>query len=95
MNIRLRVSTLKNALVIPVAALQMNTEGYFVWVVGPENKVRRESVTPGPQQGTLRVIDRGLQAGDRVVTDGLDRLTEGSAVQVVTPAPADRTGDAS
>ncbi len=94
-NIRLRVSTLKNALVIPVAALQMNTEGYFVWVVGPENKVRRESVTPGPQQGTLRVIDRGLQAGDRVVTDGLDRLTEGSAVQVVTPAPADRTGDAS
>lgn len=94
-NIRLRVSILKNALVIPVAALQMNTEGYFVWVVGPENKVRRESVTPGPQQGTLRVIDRGLQAGDRVVTDGLDRLTEGSAVQVVTPAPADRTGDAS
>ncbi len=94
-NIRLRVSILKNALVIPVAALQMNTEGYFVWVVGPENKVRRESVTPGPQQGTLRVIDRGLQAGDRVVTDGLDRLTEGSAVQVVTPAPADSTGDAS
>ena len=93
-NIRLRVSTLKDALVIPVAALQMNTEGYFVWLVGPDNKVRRESVTPGPQQGALRVIDSGLQAGDRVVTDGLDRLNEGTAVRVVTPAPADRTGDA-
>lgn len=92
-NIRLRVSTLKDALVIPVAALQMNTEGYFVWLVGPDNKVRRESVTPGPQQGALRVIDSGLQAGDRVVTDGLDRLNEGTAVRVVTPAPADRTGD--
>ncbi|MFC6378690.1 MdtA/MuxA family multidrug efflux RND transporter periplasmic adaptor subunit [Tatumella terrea] len=93
-NIRLRVSTLKDALVIPVAALQMNTEGYFVWLVGPDNKVRRASVTPGPQQGALRVIDSGLQAGDRVVTDGLDRLNEGTAVRVVTPAPADRTGDA-
>ena len=93
-NIRLRVSTLKDALVVPVAALQMNTEGDFVWVVGPQNKVRRETVVPGPQQGPLRVITRGLQAGDRVVTDGLDRLNEGTAVDIVTPATAN-TGDAS
>ncbi|KFD19858.1 MULTISPECIES: MdtA/MuxA family multidrug efflux RND transporter periplasmic adaptor subunit [Tatumella] len=93
-NIRLRVNTLKNALVIPVAALQMNTKGYFVWVVGPQNKVRRASVTTGPQQGALQVIDSGLQAGDRVVTDGLDRLNEGTAVNIVTPATAENTGDA-
>ena len=93
-NIRLRVSTLKDALVVPVAALQMNTEGDFVWVVGPQNKVRRETVVPGPQQGPLRVITHGLQAGDRVVTDGLDRLNEGTAVDIVTPATAN-TGDAS
>ncbi|MBS0854791.1 MULTISPECIES: MdtA/MuxA family multidrug efflux RND transporter periplasmic adaptor subunit [unclassified Tatumella] len=82
-NIRLQVNTLKDALVIPVAALQMNTDGPFVWVVSPQNTVSRKEVTTGPQQDMQAVITAGLSAGDKVVTDGIDRLNEGSVVDIV------------
>lgn len=84
-NARLKVNTLHDAVVIPVAALQMGSEGNFVWVVNSENKVSKKSVKPGLQDSEKVVISAGLDAGERVVTDGLDRLTEGAQVEVVAP----------
>lgn len=84
-NARLKVNTLKDAIVIPTAALQMGNEGHFVWVVNSENKVSKKAVTPGLQDSSKVVINAGLDAGERVVTDGLDRLTEGATVEVVAP----------
>ncbi len=68
---------------IPVAALQMGNEGHFVWVINSEDKVSKKTVTAGFQDSQKVVINAGLSAGDRVVTDGLDRLTEGAKVEVV------------
>ncbi|MEZ3499159.1 MdtA/MuxA family multidrug efflux RND transporter periplasmic adaptor subunit [Pantoea sp. KPR_PJ] len=82
-NARLKVNTLQDAIVIPVAALQMGNEGHFVWVVNSDNKVSKKSVTAGLQDSHQVVITAGLSAGERVVTDGLDRLTEGAQVEVV------------
>ncbi len=84
------VDTQQNAIVIPTAALQMGNEGHFVWVLNDENKVSKHTVTPGIQDSLKVVITAGLSAGDRVVTDGIDRLTEGAKVEVVDPhsAPA-------
>ena len=82
-NARLKVNTLQDAIVIPVAALQMGNEGNFVWVVNSDNQVSKKSVKAGPQDNRQVVIDAGLQAGDRVVTDGLDRLTEGAKVEII------------
>ncbi len=82
-NVRLKVNTLHAAVVIPIAALQMGNEGNFVWVVNAENKVNKKQVIPGLQDSQKVVVNAGLQAGERVVTDGLDRLTEGAAVEVV------------
>ncbi|KTS76190.1 MdtA/MuxA family multidrug efflux RND transporter periplasmic adaptor subunit [Pantoea stewartii] len=82
-NARLKVNTLQDAVVIPVAALQMGNEGHFVWVINSENKVSKKTVTAGFQDSQKVVINAGLSAGDRVVTDGLDRLTEGAKVEVV------------
>lgn len=82
-NARLKVNTLQNAIVIPAAALQMSNEGNFVWVVNSDNKVSKKSVKAGLQESTRVVIEAGLEAGERVVTDGIDRLTEGAAVEVV------------
>ncbi|WP_130830762.1 MdtA/MuxA family multidrug efflux RND transporter periplasmic adaptor subunit [[Erwinia] mediterraneensis] len=82
-NARLKVNTLQDAVVIPTAALQMGSEGNFVWVVNNENKVSKKSVTAGLQDSQKVVISAGLDAGERVVTDGLDRLTEGAQVEVV------------
>ena len=77
------VDTEQNAVVIPTAALQMGNEGHFVWVLISENKVSKHLVTPGIQDSQRVVIRAGISAGDRVVTDGIDRLTEGAKVEVV------------
>lgn len=84
-NVRLKVNTLQDAIVIPAAALQMGNEGHFVWVVNSDNKVSKKSVMAGLQDSQKVVISAGLEAGERVVTDGLDRLTEGATVEIVAP----------
>ncbi len=84
-NARLKVDTLQDAVVIPSAALQMSNDGHFVWVVNSEDKVSKKRVTVGLQDSQKVVINAGLDAGDRVVTDGLDRLTEGATVEIVAP----------
>lgn len=82
-NARMLVDTEQNAVVIPTAALQMGNEGHFVWVLNDENKVSKHLVKTGIQDSQKVVISAGISAGDRVVTDGIDRLTEGAKVEVV------------
>lgn len=84
-NARLKVSTLKDAIVIPPAALQMGNEGSFVWVVNSDSKVSKKIVEVELQDSEKVVIKAGLEVGEKVVTDGLDRLTEGAKVEVVAP----------
>ncbi|WP_144817231.1 MdtA/MuxA family multidrug efflux RND transporter periplasmic adaptor subunit [Enterobacter sp. DE0047] len=88
-NARMLVSTEQNAVLIPTAALQMGNDGHFVWVLNEQNKVSKHTVTPGIQNSQQVAISAGLSAGDRVVTDGIDRLTEGAQVEVVTAQSAD------
>lgn len=87
-NVRMKVDTVQNAVVIPPAALQMNNEGHFVWVLNDENQVSQHRVTIGMEDSQQVVITAGLQVGQRVVTDGIDRLTEGAKVEVIAPAGA-------
>lgn len=84
-NVRLYVTTLEKAVVIPNAALQMGNEGHFVWVVNDENQVSKLRVEVALQNAEKVVIASGLAANQRVVTDGVDRLTEGVKVDIVTP----------
>lgn len=84
-NVRLYVTTLEKAVVIPNAALQMGNEGHFVWVVDSENKVNKLGVEVALQNAEKVVIASGLSADQRVVTDGVDRLTQGAKVDIVTP----------
>ncbi|WP_151994420.1 MdtA/MuxA family multidrug efflux RND transporter periplasmic adaptor subunit [Buttiauxella massiliensis] len=82
-NARMLVDTQQDAVVVPTAAVQMGNEGNFVWVLNSEDKVSKHLVTTGIQDSQKVVITAGLAAGDRVVTDGIDRLTEGAKVEVV------------
>ncbi|MEI2263826.1 MdtA/MuxA family multidrug efflux RND transporter periplasmic adaptor subunit [Erwinia sp. CGal63] len=91
-NARLQVNTLQDAIVIPVAALQMGNEGHFVWVVNSDNKVSKKTVTVSVQDSEKAIIDAGLDEGESVVTDGIDRLTEGATVEVVAPQSTPLTG---
>ncbi|CAK9885374.1 MAG: Multidrug resistance protein MdtA [Candidatus Erwinia impunctatus] len=84
-NARLKVNTLNNARVIPVSALQMDSDGHFVWAVNDENKVSKKRVTAGIQYQREVVITAGVDVGTKVVTDGIDRLTEGAKVEIIVP----------
>ncbi|WP_188474689.1 MdtA/MuxA family multidrug efflux RND transporter periplasmic adaptor subunit [Hafnia psychrotolerans] len=87
-NARLKIGTLQNAVVVPTAAVQMGNDGHFVWVVGSDNKVSKHIVTTGTQDSQQTVVTAGLSAGVNVVTDGIDRLTEGATVEVIRPETA-------
>ena len=84
-NARLQVSTLKDATVIPAAALQLSSNGDFVYVIKADNTIERRAVKSGPDFGDNQVaILSGVKPGEQVVTTGIDRLTNGAKVQVVT-----------
>ncbi|CAM5464365.1 MdtA/MuxA family multidrug efflux RND transporter periplasmic adaptor subunit [Eoetvoesiella caeni] len=84
-NVRLLVSTQAGAVVIPTAALLQGSIGGFVYVVDDGNKVHIQPVTAGTIDGARVAIVKGLEAGQKVVTEGVDRLKEGAEVEVVTP----------
>jgi multidrug efflux system membrane fusion protein len=81
-NVRLWLDTKKNALIIPAVAIQRGPTGTFVYVVRDDNTVTVRSVKVGLSEGNDVSIDGGLQAGDKVVTDGAEKLTEGMKVSL-------------
>ncbi|PHM75218.1 MdtA/MuxA family multidrug efflux RND transporter periplasmic adaptor subunit [Xenorhabdus kozodoii] len=84
-NIQMKVNTLSDVVVIPSAGLQIGNSGNFVWKVDKANKVSKHKVIAGLQDNQSVVINSGLSAGERVVTDGIDNLTEGATVEIVKP----------
>jgi multidrug efflux system membrane fusion protein len=91
-NVRLRVRTVEDATTIPGAAVQRASFGTFVYVVEPGDTVTITRVTLGPQEGDRVAIAQGLEAGARVVIEGVDNLTEGARVEVVGAGPAREAG---
>jgi multidrug efflux system membrane fusion protein len=85
-QVRLVLSTRKNAVLIPAEAPQMSAKGPFVYVVKPDSTAELRPVTIGQKQGDLVVVDKGLQAGERVVTNGQLGVTPGAKVRIVQPA---------
>lgn len=84
-NARILVGTHKGATVVPGAAIQRGSKGSFVYTVDGEGKVKSVPVTPGAVDGELVAVDGPLQAGERVVIDGADKLRDGGQVEVITP----------
>lgn len=82
-NIRLRVRTLKDAVVIPSAAVQFGSRGTYVFVVTDQNKVTVRDIVLGAAEGLEQAVTRGLVPGEAVVLEGIDRLREGRDVVVV------------
>lgn len=85
-NVRVALQTLHNVVVVPVTAVRTGPDGDFVWVLQPDKTVTKRKVTRGPGTPTTTSLTQGLNAGERVITEGGDRLTEGARVQL----PGDR-----
>ncbi|MGJ7508761.1 efflux RND transporter periplasmic adaptor subunit [Variovorax sp. GT1P44] len=83
-----------DALTVPSAVVQRNQDGFFAYVVGPDDKVRVQPVTVADSVRGKSVIESGLAAGDRVVLDGQYRMTPGARVleKPVNPPVASNAG---
>lgn len=80
-NARLQVDTLRNVTIIPSAAIQRSPQGSFVYVVKPDtNTVDMRTVEVQATEEDDSAIKSGLSAGERVVTEGLEKLKPGSVV---------------
>jgi len=74
--------TSRTAIVVPSQAIQPGQQGPFVFVVKPDATVESRPVAPGTRLGAETIIEQGLRAGERVVTDGQIRLVPGAKVEV-------------
>jgi multidrug efflux system membrane fusion protein len=81
-NIRMRVRN-DAAIVIPNAAVQFGAQGNFVYVVDGELKASMRSVELGVTEGDRVAVLKGVEAGERVVLEGLDRLRDGRQLEIV------------
>ncbi len=81
-NVRLKVETLANALVVPTSAVQRGPAGTFSYVIGPDNVATAKPVVVTQQNENDAVIASGLTTSDRVVTTGFANLSDGAKVLI-------------
>jgi membrane fusion protein (multidrug efflux system) len=91
--VRVRLLGLKrpSAILIPQRAVQQGLNGAFVYVVDDSGKVAARNVVATAWDGGSWSIQQGLEAGDRVVVDGVQKVTPGQPAKPVAYKPADAT----
>ncbi len=91
-DVRLSIGKQADAVVVPSPAIQTGQSGAFVFVVRQDLTTEVRPVVTGPEVDGVVVVEKGVEAGERVVTDGQIRLVPGSKVElkppVTTPGPA-------
>jgi len=85
-KVRLQLSVAKDAIVVPQRCLMEMQGQYSVFTVGDDNKVRSKAVMPGYKMGDMVIITSGLQEGDRVVIDALQKVKPDMEI---VPVPSD------
>jgi multidrug efflux system membrane fusion protein len=81
-NVRLVLTTQPNAIVVPAQAVQTGQQGHYVFVIKPDFTVEARPVVVNRTINNDTIIDKGLKAGERVVTDGQLQLVPGAKVEV-------------
>jgi multidrug efflux system membrane fusion protein len=79
-NARLLIDVKRNAVLIPAAAIQAGAQGSFTFVVKPDSTVETRNVVVGSLEADKASIDKGLSEGEIVVTQGVDKLQQGTKV---------------
>ncbi|AOJ87269.1 MULTISPECIES: MdtA/MuxA family multidrug efflux RND transporter periplasmic adaptor subunit [unclassified Burkholderia] len=91
-NTRLLVDVMRDATIVPTAAVLTGSIGQFVYIVKPDNTVTVRKVKVGPVDGERTSIVSGVAIGERVVTDGSDRLREGAKITIPADKPKGASG---
>jgi len=94
-EVNLPTARLSQVVTVPSVALQNSPDGNFVFVLGSDNTVQQRMVTVGLSSGDKVVISKGLNGGEKVITDGQMLLTNGTRVRVVDDHASAGSHDAS
>ncbi|HVO97083.1 MAG TPA: MdtA/MuxA family multidrug efflux RND transporter periplasmic adaptor subunit [Bryobacteraceae bacterium] len=86
-NARLLLDMRHNAVIIPNAAIQRSPQSAFVYVVKPDNTAEVRRIVTTLAEGDEAAVDSGLEPGEAVVIDGVDKLQQGTKVSVHMAAP--------
>jgi membrane fusion protein, multidrug efflux system len=84
-NARLQLSVRHDAVTVPQRAVMQGANGYYVYVIKPDNTAERRDVEIEATQDGLSVIGKGVTGGEKVVLDGQYRLVNGSHVRIDEP----------
>jgi membrane fusion protein, multidrug efflux system len=87
-NIRLVLGTIHGAVLVPAGAPQMSAKGSYVYVVKADSTAEQRQVTLGQRQGDLVVVEKGVEAGEQIVTNGQLGVTPGGKVRIEQPNQA-------
>ena len=90
-NVRLVLTTLPGAVLVPAEVPQDSAKGPFVYVVKEDSTAELRPVKVGQRQGDLIVVEQGLKAGEKVVLNGQAGVIPGAKVRVDASAPAPAT----
>jgi membrane fusion protein, multidrug efflux system len=89
-NVKLLVDTLKDAIVVPSAAIQRGPNGTFVYIAKADDTVAVRPVEVSQQDDAQAVLAAGVATGERVVTTGFAQLNDGTRITIGTPENLER-----
>ena len=87
-GVRVEAGQPEQVLAVPQASVQVDQAGPYVLVVGADDKVAARRVTLGIEEGAQVVVERGLEAGDKVIVEGIQKARPGMAVAASEAPPA-------
>ena len=81
-NIKMQLDTIVNAIQVPSSALQQDTKGAFVYIAKADNTVELRRIKTGATEADKVLVENNLKSNEKVVTEGFDRLQDGSKIDV-------------
>ncbi len=87
-RVRLHMGEMPDAMMAPQAAIGSSQLGKYLYVVGKDDVVEQRMVSLGPSEGDMIVVEKGIAAGDRIISGDLQKLSRGMTVQPM-PHPAE------
>jgi multidrug efflux system membrane fusion protein len=93
-HIHILITTRKNAVTVPAVALQRGPDGFYVWVIKPDDTAEQRPIEAETVSEDLTIATKGLNAGERVVVDGQSRLDVGTRVAIRAPNAPSNTAAA-
>ena len=88
-TVMIREKVEEQRLVVPQAALQVDQTGYYALIVDKDHRVVQRRVKTGPNEGADVVVVSGLEAGDHVIVEGIQKVRSGQVVkEMIMPGPS-------